>query len=253
MEKIHLPQGEFSYDPAKPLGTAGGFGQVFAGTSDSGRSIAIKRLHLSAADAAHRELEISEKLVGKTFQHVVPIFGCGEFNGAYYVVMAQAEASLAEFLQRSGAQSPANAAVILLEIVNGLEEVSDLIHRDLKPGNVLRHDDRWKIADFGIARLVEESTSLNTLRECLSPPFAAPEQWRFERATHATDVYALGCVAFCLCKGSPPFSNNYSEAHQHGAPPSLSSSDPRLDAIVSLMLSKVTTARPSLPRIRSVL
>jgi len=74
---------------------------------------------------------------------------------------------------------------------------------DLKPDNILYHDGKWKIADFGIARFVEEATASNTLKEFLSPWYAAPEQWRLERATHGTDVYALGCIAFCLLTGKP--------------------------------------------------
>ncbi|MDM3788590.1 protein kinase, partial [Proteus mirabilis] len=77
-------------------------------------------------------------------------------------------------------------------------EVGDIVHRDLKPGNILRHEERWKIADFGIAKFVEDSTSLETLREALTPSYAAPEQWLGQRPTSATDIYALGCIIHAL-------------------------------------------------------
>ena len=97
------------------------------------------------------------------------------------------------------------AAVIMSDIARGLREVSDIVHRDLKPANILHHDGRWKIADFGIARLVGAVTSARTLKKALTPEYAAPEQWRGERATPATDVYALGCIGYALLTGSPPF------------------------------------------------
>jgi len=109
-----------------------------------------------------------------------------------------AEKSLEDEVQDQG-NLPENKVVeILIQIVTGLDEVRDIIHRDLKPDNVLLHKNKWKIADFGIARFVEESTSLNTLKGYLTPPYAAPEQWKMERATHATDVYALGCIGYKL-------------------------------------------------------
>jgi serine/threonine-protein kinase len=123
----------------------------------------------------------------------------------------------------------------------------------LKPANVLWHENRWKIADFGIARFVEESTSLRTLNQCLTPEYAAPEQWRFETATHATDVYALGCIAFCLLTGHPPFATNFSESHQRAPVPAFSCDDGRLRTAINMMLTKAAGARPSHQRLQTLL
>lgn len=67
-----------------------------------------------------------------------------------------------------------------------------VVHRDLKPENVLYLDGHWCLADFGIARHAEASTALDTRKLAMDPHYAAPERWRFERATSAADVYSLG-------------------------------------------------------------
>ena len=218
---IRLPRGEWFFDDGRQLGPAGGFGAVYEGHDASGRALAVKRLHLSAAGAAHRELTIGDELVARRLDHVLPVLDAGQDpdTGSYFLIMPRADQSLEQYLRaQAGPVSVAEAVQILRQIVSGIAEVPDIVHRDLKPGNVLSHENRWKIADFGIARFVEDSTSLNTLKDCLSPPFAAPEQWRAERSTGATDVYAVGCIAHVLLAGRPPFAGpsmtDYARQHQ---------------------------------------
>jgi serine/threonine-protein kinase len=178
MNSIKLPHDEWLYDPTSPLGKAGGFGCVYRGQSRDGKIVAVKQLHISAEDAAHRELRIADDFFGKNFAHVVPLLDAGQDADSerYYVVMARADKNLAEELKSQGKFSDNEAADILLQIARGLAEVPQVVHRDLKPANVLFHEGAWKLADFGIARFVEESTSLHTLKGFLSAPYAAPEQ-----------------------------------------------------------------------------
>lgn len=255
MTEIKLQRGVFKYDAAKPLGRRGGFGQVFAGVNDKGEEVAVKKLHVSAAAVNHRELRIAEEFWGKTFQYVIPFIDSGEDadSGAYFVIMQKAERSLQAVIEAEGLRNASDAAVILQQIVLGLIEVEDIVHRDMKPDNVLLHEAKWKVADFGIARFAEEATSTNTLKECLSPYYAAPEQWRKERCTHATDVYALGCIAFFLLTGRPPFTKNPPEEHQQAPVPSFQCTDPRLSSLVNLMLRKNPSTRPALDRVRDLL
>lgn len=70
---------------------------------------------------------------------------------------------------------------------------------------MLQFGETWKICDYGIARFFASVTSEGTLKHFCSSWYAAPEQWREERATNATDVYALGCIGFALITGSPRF------------------------------------------------
>ncbi len=255
MLTIKLPTGVFEYDPAKPLGKPGGFGQVFSGKTESGNDVAIKKLHVSAASVAHRELRIADELKGNSYEHVTPFIDAGEDadSGNYFLVMAKAEGSLQGAIEKSGPHTAVDAASVLLQVVKGLIEVGELVHRDLKPDNILFHEGKWKIADFGIARFVEETTASNTVKDCLSPYYAAPEQWRLERATHATDVYALGCIGFTLLTGKPPFLNDPPEEHQKAPVPTFSCLDPRLSSLVNMMLRKLPPTRPALLRIRDLL
>jgi serine/threonine-protein kinase len=194
-------------------------------------------------------------LKGRPFEHVVPFIDAGEDadTGGYFVIMPKAEGSLQNKLTKNGPVVPTEAASILLQITKGLIEVGELVHRDLKPDNVLLHEGKWKIADFGIARFVEEATASNTLKDHLSPYYAAPEQWRGERATHATDVYALGCIAFCLLTGMPPFTRNPQAEHQNASVPTFSCSEPRLTTLVNICLRKVASSRRSLSEVRGLL
>ena len=252
MEKIVLPGSQWLYDPSKPLGRPGGFGAVFEGTSETYGRIAVKRLHITSSDAAHREMRIATDLAARTLTHVIPVFDAGEDadSGQYFVVMPRAERSLQTDIQQ-GTFSDFETARVLLNVVDGLLEVNDIVHRDLKPPNILLHEGVWKVADFGIARFVEDATSLRTLKDCLSPPYAAPEQFQLIHALSPTDVYSLGCIGYALLTGEPPFAGpdnpDYCDQHLHADPPALPKrSAPRLKTLLSMMLRKPMATRPNL-------
>ncbi len=256
--EVRLPGGVWKYDPGHQLGPRGGFGAVYAGTDEAGGQVAVKRLHINAADAAHRELSLAQDLAGRTFTHVMPVLDAGQDanSDGYFVIMPVAEQSLQDYLNKNGPLGEAEAADVLLQITQGLEEANHIVHRDLKPGNILAHGGLWKIADFGIARFVEDSTSLQTLKEALSPQFAAPEQWNYEHATAATDIYALGCIAYALLTGQPPFTGTPAalrEGHLRQAPPPLGGASNQMRGLVALMLRKSPEVRPPRPRVREIL
>jgi serine/threonine-protein kinase len=257
MTEIRLPGGTWLVDFAKPLGPAGGFGAVFVGQTPEGGPVAIKRLHLTAGEAAHRELAIAHELRRVDSEHVISILDAGQDaeSDRYFIVMPIADESLSDYVGREGIVEPGVAVAILLEIAAGLAEVPDIVHRDLKPANVLRLGGHWHVADFGIARFVEASTSSKTLREALTPAFAAPEQWRLERASQATDVYALGCIASVLLTGQPPFVGSIDEvreAHLNAVPTLPGHLPSALRSLVLMMLRKAPDARPSLDRVQAI-
>lgn len=259
VDTISLKRGIWKYDQENLLGREGGFGSVYSGLSEGGEQVAVKRLNISAQAAAHRELIIVDSLIGKTYSNVIPILDCGQDaqSDRYFVVMPCAERSLQDLIDEKGRLAERLAMEILLQIIIGLGEVSELVHRDLKPGNILLHEENWKIADFGIARFVEESTSLRTVKECLSPLYAAPEQWRLEHATPETDIYALGCIGYTLLTGNPPFagptSPDLKKQHLDEEPMGIGGINPTLQSLLSMMLRKVPRTRPSLQRAKEIL
>src|SRR5271165_3892377 len=252
MQIIRLEKGQWQFDENATLGPPGGFGEVFHGSGADG-AVAIKRLKITAGAAAFRELKIGEVLGARELGHVVPVLDCGQDADSerYFLVMPVCEESLQERIRKAAAPfAIPNLCNITLDILAGLIEVGDIVHRDLKPGNVLLLDRRWRLADFGIAKFVEDSTSLETLRRSLTPQYGAPEQWRGERPTHATDVYALGCIVYEMATGKPIFygSPDLREAHLHTPAPELPNENRRLVAFTSQMLRKAPEARPSLGR-----
>lgn len=254
---IKLERFSWSFDETARLGPPGGFGEVFRGKGN-GDEVAVKRLKLTAGAAAHREMKLGKALADRTLKHVVPVLDYGQDaeTDRYYLVMPLCGQSLQDKLLSNGPLEWNEARAIALDIIAGLLEVSDIVHRDLKPGNVLWDDGNWRVADFGIAKFVEDSTSLETLRQSLTPPYGAPEQWLGEAPTRATDVYALGCIVHAMINGQPPFVGDIEsirKAHLEDQPPALRTADPRLGGLVQFMLRKSAASRPSLDRCKSVI
>lgn len=253
METIFLTSHEWKIDTARPIGSPGGFGEVFCGEGSDG-PVAIKRLKLTAAQAVHRELQIGKGLQERDLINVVPILDVGQDpeTDRYYIVMPVCDYSLQDRIDSTEPTiSITNGIEAILAILSGLDEVSDITHRDLKPANVLFHNGVWKIADFGIAKFVEDSTSLETLRTSLTPTYAAPEQWLSQRPTSATDIYAVGCIAHSLFSGQPPFTGDIDalrELHLNHVAPSIINIPARARALVSQMLRKQQEVRPKCNR-----
>lgn len=228
-----------------PIG-AGGFGRVFEASNAAGVEAVVKLI--PKAPGAEREM-LFVKLDG--VRRVVPIIDSGEHNEFWALVMPRAKESLRQHVVREGGSlSPPDAMAILSEISMALSDLDGrVVHRDLKPENVLFLDGQWCLADFGISRYAEATTAPDTQKYSMTAPYAAPERWRAERATSATDVYALGVMAFEMLTGSRPFLGpsfeDYREQHLHSDAPALKSGTSALRALVGEMLIKAPGARPS--------
>jgi hypothetical protein len=223
----------------------GGFGQVFRAQSDDGEQAAAKLV--PKAPGAEREL-LFEQLSG--VPNVVPIIDTAETDVAWVLVMPLAERSLADELAQRGPLPLDEALVALLDIATALSALEgQVVHRDLKPQNVLLLDGNWCLADFGIARYAEASTAPDTRKFAMSLPYAAPERWRGERATSATDVYALAVIAHEVLSGDRPFpgptDHQFREQHLHAEPPPLQNATSRLAALVEECLFKAPQSRPT--------
>ncbi len=258
MKRIRLTDREWFFDPNAKMG-AGGFGEVFAGQDDKHGATAVKCIGPLAEHSGKREIELGRELVGRKFEHVLPVLDCGNDtdSGHYYVVMPRADHSLEDLLRSGKTWPDTEAARVIFELAKGLSEVPDLVHRDLKPSNILYHEGKWKLADFGIGRIADRATSSKTLKHLVYPAYAAPERWHAERATTATDIYSLGCVCHTLLTGSPPFNGptheDWRQQHLYEPPPTLEGVESRLNALLQIMLHKEPERRPTLVRVLAVL
>ena len=220
----------------------GGFGKVFLAKDENGNQAVVKLV--PQTPGSHREMLFVE-LDG--IPNVVPILDSGESDGYWALVMPKAEKSLRDYLEKASDLTMNEAISVLADIAEALAavEAMDVVHRDIKPENILLLDGRWHIADFGIARYAEVTTAPDTHKYTNSPPYAAPEQWRGERATSATDVYALGIIAHELLTGRRPFVGpDYRNQHLQESPPAIAGLPDRLRSLVAECLYKAPGARP---------
>ena len=221
---------------------SGGFGKVFEAFDEFGQPAAVK--FIAKFPGAQRELSFDD-LDGIT--NVMPVLDRGEWEDYWVLVMPMAEKSLRDYLDENGGQLTVSDAVpILVDIVGALAAVEDkVVHRDLKPQNILLLDGHWHLADFGIARGADAATASDTLKLARTAAYAAPEQWREERATSATDIYAFGVVAYELIAGKLPFEGPFfREQHLQESPAALSGIPDRLGSLVMECLLKAPEARP---------
>ncbi len=231
----------WAWDPERQLGS-GGFGRVYEASGPGSAPLAAKVV--PKAPGATREQLIAQDAPASP--HVVPILHVEEISDAYVLYMPRAERSLRDEI---GTGITAGAAItILTDLAEALATIAPhVVHRDIKPDNVLYLNGRWALCDFGIARYADAATAQDTRKFSLTPPYAAPEQWRYEHATSATDVYAFGVIAYELLAGRRPFDGTVDELREMHivAVPEVLPGNRKLSWIVSECLSKAPEARPT--------
>ena len=177
------------------------------------RQVAIKVLHpeLTASLGADRFLREIEIIAGLQHPHILPLYDSGEFDGLLYYVMPYARGeSLRQRLDREGQLPVEESARIATEVADGLDYAhrQGVVHRDIKPGNILVSEGHAIIADFGIARAIEAATEERMTGTGLgvgTPLYASPEQATAQETLDGrTDVYSLGCVLYEMLAGRPP-------------------------------------------------
>jgi serine/threonine-protein kinase len=198
----------------------GGMGVVFRAFDPAlQRPVALKVLapHLATSPMARRRFTREARAAAAVrHEHVVAVHRVEEADGLPYLVMqCIAGESLQDRLDRAGPLAVAEVVRIGYEAASGLAaaHARGLIHRDVKPSNILLEGapaasatgGRVKITDFGLARAVDEGRLTQSGVVAGTPEYMAPEQARGEAIDHRADLFSLGSVLYALCGGRPPF------------------------------------------------
>ena len=243
------------YEILDVLGT-GGMGVVYkARHLLMKRIVAIKMLHesLTANEVMRKRFEQEAQAISSlNHPNILTVydFGITEDNKPYLVVEFLEGTSLEEVLNDEGAIDSSRVMHIFKQATSGLAQAHEkgIIHRDLKPGNIMlitvsEQPDFVKIVDFGIAKLVQESTEQNigltaTGEVFGSPLYMSPEQCRGRKLDNRSDIYSLGCVMYHSLSGKRPFNAQdlpeclYKQVHEE--PPKFSEIAPELNIAENL-------------------
>jgi tRNA A-37 threonylcarbamoyl transferase component Bud32 len=257
-----LPQAVGRYEILAVLGE-GGMGTVYKARDPQLRRLVAVKVprfdgpQTARAVAVQRFLREAHAAAGVRHPNVCPIHDVGEQDGLPFVVMDYVEGrSLAERLEAGHFEDCRAAAALVRQVADALEAVHErgLIHRDLKPGNILLDTGgRALLTDFGLARPQQTAEALTAAGELVgTPAYMAPEQVRPDVGAVGpwTDVYSLGVVLYQMLCGRLPFYGSvegvlYQIAHATPAPPSQfrEDLDPALGRVVLRMLAKQPEAR----------
>ena len=180
-------------------------------------------------------------------------FGTDERSGRQYIAMEYVDGpSCAELLRELGRLEAGEAVSILTQACRGLAYAhrNGVVHRDVKPGNLLRSRDggQLKLADFGIAKAAEQSDITKVGSVLGTAAYLAPEQARGQPAGPASDLYALGVVAYQLLAGRLPYDaaslTDLARQQAAGRPPALHELDPDIPRGLSLAVEQALSREP---------
>jgi serine/threonine-protein kinase len=239
----------------------GGMATVYRAHQPSmGRPVAIKVLpEQFLHDPTFLSRFTNEARVIAALEHprILPVYDFGEAAGVPYIVMRlMPHGSLRDRLRR-GPLSIAEAVRVIGQVAEALDyaHARRVIHRDLKPDNVLMDEaGNCYLSDFGIAKVVESSPVVSGTVGAGTPKYMAPEQIRGGRPTPRSDIYALGAMAFELLSGRPPFEAEDTPAlmymHVYEPVPRLAEVRPDLPAAVASLQNVIDRAMAKAPEAR---
>jgi DNA-binding beta-propeller fold protein YncE len=222
----------------------GGLGQVFLGRSAGGRPVAVKVIRADlAADPDfrarfRRDVDAARKVTGL----YTALLADADLDGPvpWLATAYVAGPSLAAAVVAHGPLPPASVVMLAAGLAESLTSIhaAGVVHRDLRPSNVLLADDGPRVIDFGISQAAAAS----------EPTFISPEQAEGGQPGPASDVFSFGAVLTFAAAGHPPFSDHSAGALRHDAP-FLDDVPAEIRALVERCLSKEPSQRPTAPEL----
>jgi serine/threonine protein kinase len=210
------------YQLDRHLGS-GGMGTVYAARAlKDGRPLALKIIHREHTEdrTMVARFQREGRLIAKLrHPNIVKVFELDEDDGSWFIAMELLEGkNLGTAMTDNGVYSLAEAGPMLLGILDALEvaHAEQIIHRDVKPENIFlvggTEAAQIKLLDFGVAKPVSQSAQEQLTRSGVvlgTPEYMAPEQAVGTSVDHRSDLYSVGCVAYAMICGRPPFVDNW--------------------------------------------
>jgi len=219
-----------------------------------GRKVALKLLSSELAEnAKFRERFLRESQIAASIDHpnIVPIYDADEAEGTLFIAMRYVQGTDLRGLIRSRALlEPARVGSLVTQIASALDaaHVHGLVHRDIKPGNVLlTYEDHVYVADFGLTKRALSVSGLTETGQLVGTiDYIAPEQAKGDPVDGRADVYSLGCLAYECLTGEVPFERDTEVAvlwaHVQEPPPKASATRPDLptgsDGVIAKAMAK---------------
>jgi eukaryotic-like serine/threonine-protein kinase len=230
---------------------AGGVGEVWRGRDMVlARAVAVKLLrpdYVQHPEALARFRAEARHAAGVSHPGIAQVFDYGEDGQPFLVMELVPGPSLAGVLLAGGPLDARTAMDVTAQAATalGAAHLAGLVHRDIKPGNLLvGPGGQVKITDFGIAHAAGSAPLTRTGMVIGTPAYLAPERVAGKPATSASDLYSLGIVCYECLTGAPPFTGTPVEialAHQHGGLPTL---PPHVPAEVAALITSLTAKDP---------
>ena len=240
---------------------SGGFADVYLGEDlrpAMRRKVALKvlRSELSAAEDFRDRFQRESLLAVQLDHHpnIVPVYDAGEADGHLYIAMRYIDGVDLKEKLKAGPLEPAEAASVVAQVASALDlaHQSGLVHRDVKPGNVLLpggDPEHVYLADFGLTKETAAEQSLTQVGQFLGTLYyAAPEQIQGKDLDGRSDQYALGCLLYETLTGGPPFTGEVQAiigAHLTREPPKATEKVPTLPLAIDAVIAKAMAKDPA--------